>query len=113
MKLFLLLSLAVATNGFVPMTMARTKTSSLQGAASGIGDMSSQPESVAARPVSEKQLKAMKAVVIDPDYTLAWQVAALCPLIISYHPCKCSLVAASAVSASQYFCKFSESNMIF
>ena len=105
MNLFLLLSLAIATSSFSPSTiMARSssKSSSLQ-AASGIGnsrprfgEVSTEP--VATVKVSQKQRNAMKDVVIDPDYSLSWQIAALCPLIIWYHPCKYSFASTRFVS---------------
>jgi hypothetical protein len=63
-------------------------------AASGIGSSGERQSygrrstaSVADKKVSSWQRASMEDVVIDPDYTLAIMVAALCPLIIWYHPC--------------------------
>ena len=74
--------------------MARTKTS-LHAMSGGLGDKPRSPRqgeissvSIADRQVSKAARSAMKDVVIEPDYTLSWQVAALCPLIIGYHPSK-------------------------
>ncbi len=43
---------------------------------------------VSARKVSPFQRTMMADVMIEPNYFLTWAVAALCPLIIWYHPCK-------------------------
>lgn len=44
-------------------------------------------ESIPTKIVSQRERNAMKDRVIDPDYWLAISVAALCPLILWYHPC--------------------------
>lgn len=94
MKLLLLLSLALATNGFSHSSMAYKATPTALQAASGLGSrpkfgqVSTEP--VATRKVSQRERNAMKDVVLDPDYSLTWSFAALCPLIIAYHPCKYS-----------------------
>jgi hypothetical protein len=60
-------------------------------AASGIGSSGDygrrSTASVADKKISSWQRASMKDVVIDPDYTLTIMMAALCPLIIWYHPC--------------------------
>jgi hypothetical protein len=42
---------------------------------------------VATKVVTQRERNTMKDVVIDPDYWMAISVAALCPLILWYHPC--------------------------
>jgi hypothetical protein len=44
-------------------------------------------KSVATKVVTQRERNAMQNVVIDPDYWLTISVAALCPLILWYHPC--------------------------
>ncbi len=43
---------------------------------------------LAKRKVGAYQRQMMTNVVIPPDFSLTWALAALGPLIIWYHPCK-------------------------
>ena len=90
MKGLLLLLFAVGAAGFSPSTVARKQTPLQLQAATGVPGTprleSTKP--VAVRPVSKFERMRMKNVMLDPDYTLTWSVAALCPLILFYHPCK-------------------------
>ena len=47
-----------------------------------------QTKPVADQNVNWLQRQTMGDVMIDPDYFLTFSIAALCPLIIWYHPCK-------------------------
>jgi Tfp pilus assembly protein FimT len=87
---------AIAVDGFSPSSMTNRMASTQLMAASRL-DVGRSPtanpsivgasEPVPTKIVSQRERNAMKDVVIDPDYWMAISVAALCPLILWYHPC--------------------------
>jgi hypothetical protein len=87
---------AVAVDGFSPSSMTDRRAFSPLMAASRL-EVGRSPtanpsivgasEPVPTKIVTQRERNAMKNVVIDPDYWMAISVAALCPLILWYHPC--------------------------
>lgn len=101
MKLSLLLSLASTVSAFHLAPSGPASKTFLAAASTGdnfskkpndwtgypVGEQKSTTP-VSARKVTPFQRAMMADVMIDPNYFLTWAVAALCPLIIWYHPCK-------------------------
>jgi hypothetical protein len=91
-----LLSLVSAASAFMaPNLVAKPTTLEAVSNLRPQNDWSDKPllEKRSTTPVPKRKVNAfqrqmMKDVIIPPDFTLTWAVAALGPLIISYHPCK-------------------------
>jgi hypothetical protein len=103
MKAVLILSLLTAASAFTATapTSSRVQSVALRVVSTpdGFDNWSEKPlyvpESttpVAARKVSKFERMRMKDVVIRPDYFLSWAVLLLGPLIMWYHPCKCTIL---------------------
>ena len=98
MKIALLFSLCSAAAAFTASPSPLKTTSTALHVASTPDDLdgwSDKPRflqesttPVADRKVSKLERMMMPDVVIPPDFTLTWAVAALGPLIMWYHPCK-------------------------
>lgn len=97
MKILLALAFVAGVSAFAPQPVL-TRSSTAVGVAGNMGPSDGwsdkplyQPKStppVADKKVSWLARQAMPDVMIDPSYFLTWAVAALCPLIIWYHPCE-------------------------
>ena len=97
----LLLSLASTASAFqmAPTTRSVATTTSLSASTTGDdmkpNDWTGYPVGVKksttpvpVRKVNSAQRAMMSDVMLDPDFSLTWALAALGPLIMWYHPCK-------------------------
>ena len=101
MKLSLLLSVLATASAFQANPQTNRASTKIDVSTTGgfrRDDWSDKPlyekkstTPVAARKVGPIDRMRMKDVVIPPDFTMAWYVAALGPLIALYHPCKYSI----------------------
>jgi hypothetical protein len=103
MKLALLFATVAASSAFtlLPATTARTTRGVALSAASSLRPegkknefdkplhkKESTPSIASPNALSVRERANLQDVMLDPDYILAIGVAALCPLIIWYHPCE-------------------------
>lgn len=94
------------TSAFSPSSVQQLASPTALGAATGLppkGYSGSRKDSRIRR-VSKAERSRMGDVMIDPDYTLTIAMAALCPLIIWYHPCTSWSTLVPICSHTRYKC---------
>jgi hypothetical protein len=83
-----LLLLVAPLNAFSPSGMAVKRSTAMHAATGMDGPLKMIGQKQDTRKVTQAERNKMEDVMIEPDYKLAGSMAALCPLIIAYHPSK-------------------------